>query len=112
MCSYKFLCNRLSSFMVSFSVLLTCTFGFSWQQWLENVNRHFDVRRNLLKTNLSKFRKCLTIVRHDVRKIFILFTTVIFINKNSVAQDSITVDYLLDKIETQQLKHNNYFLDG
>lgn len=28
------------------------------------------------------------------------------------AQDSITVDYLLDRIETQQLKQNNYFLDG
>jgi hypothetical protein len=65
-----------------------------------------------LKTNLSKFRRCLTIVRHDVRKIFILFTTVIFINKNSVAQDSITIDYLLDRTETQQLKHNNYFLHG
>ena len=28
------------------------------------------------------------------------------------AQDSITIDYLLDKIETQQLKRNDYFLEG
>src|ERR1700710_1602418 len=35
-----------------------------------------------------------------------------FLNVEAKAQDSITVDYLLDKIETQQLKHNNYFLDG
>ena len=36
----------------------------------------------------------------------------IFVLMATKAQDSITVDYLLDKIETQQLKHNNYFLDG
>ncbi|HEY2726876.1 MAG TPA: hypothetical protein VGI61_06860, partial [Parafilimonas sp.] len=35
-----------------------------------------------------------------------------FFNINSTAQDSITVDYLLDRIETQQLKHNNFFLNG
>jgi hypothetical protein len=29
-----------------------------------------------------------------------------------IAQDSITVDYLLDKIETQQLKRNNFFIEG
>lgn len=28
------------------------------------------------------------------------------------AQDSNTINYLLDKIETQQLKRNNFFLDG
>lgn len=32
--------------------------------------------------------------------------------KYVVAQDSLTVDYLLDKIETQQLKHNSYFIEG
>ena len=35
-----------------------------------------------------------------------------FINIGAQAQDSITVDYLLNKIETQQLKHTNYFIDG
>lgn len=33
-------------------------------------------------------------------------------NTESKAQDSITVDYLLDRIETQQLKRDGYFLDG
>lgn len=28
------------------------------------------------------------------------------------AQDNVTVDFLLDKIETQQLKRNNFFIDG
>ncbi len=28
------------------------------------------------------------------------------------AQDSITIDYLLDRIETQQLKRNDYFING
>ena len=35
-----------------------------------------------------------------------------FISVEAKAQDSINVDQLLDKIETQQLKHDNYFLDG
>ncbi|MEP6467326.1 MAG: hypothetical protein ABJB05_13535 [Parafilimonas sp.] len=34
------------------------------------------------------------------------------INSNSKAQDSINIDYLLDKIETQQLKRNDFFIDG
>ncbi len=37
---------------------------------------------------------------------------ILFIHVETKAQDSITVDYLLDKIESQQLKHNDYFLDG
>lgn len=41
-----------------------------------------------------------------------LFSWLFLINIHSKAQDSITVDYMLDKIETQQLKHNDYFIDG
>jgi len=41
-----------------------------------------------------------------------VISCILFINVEAKAQDSITVDYLLDKIETQQLKHNNYFIDG
>ncbi|HYJ62673.1 MAG TPA: hypothetical protein VEV62_02935, partial [Parafilimonas sp.] len=41
-----------------------------------------------------------------------VISCILFINIEAKAQDSITVDYLLDKIETQQLKRNNYFLDG
>jgi len=40
---------------------------------------------------------------------FIIFICVI---TNLNAQDSITLDYLLDKIETQQLKHNDFFIEG
>ncbi len=36
----------------------------------------------------------------------------LLISVKTTAQDSVTVDYLLDKIETQQLKHNDYFIDG
>ncbi len=45
---------------------------------------------------------------------FCVFTSLwLFLNSiESKAQDSITVDYLLDKIETQQLKRNNFFIDG
>src|SRR5947208_5894717 len=35
-----------------------------------------------------------------------------FLNTNVQSQDSITVDYLLDKIETQQLKRNDFFIEG
>ena len=31
---------------------------------------------------------------------------------NLTAQDTLTIDYLLDKIETQQLKRNDYFVEG
>ncbi len=40
------------------------------------------------------------------------FIILVFINTKIIAQDTLTTDYLLDKIETQQLKRNNYFLDG
>jgi hypothetical protein len=45
-------------------------------------------------------------------KVMVLILFVIFYIEGLHAQDSITIDYLLDKIETQQLKHNDYFLDG
>lgn len=35
-----------------------------------------------------------------------------FINIELKAQDSINIDYLLDKIETQQLKRNDFFIEG
>jgi hypothetical protein len=38
----------------------------------------------------------------------ILFVT----STSSRAQDSITIDHLLDRIETQQLKRNSFFMDG
>ncbi len=41
--------------------------------------------------------------------IFLLF---LIFSKRTYAQDSITIDYLLDKIETQQLKRNIFFIDG
>jgi hypothetical protein len=41
-----------------------------------------------------------------------VFSWLFFFASTTKAQDSITIDYLLDKIEVQQLKHNNYFLDG
>ena len=55
--------------------------------------------------------RCLTIVRHDASKFSLLILTIFTFNKSD-AQDSITVNYLLDKIETQQLKHNDYFIEG
>jgi hypothetical protein len=57
--------------------------------------------------SLSKKNISLTPLRRlTVCTILILIVTV------TKAQDSITIDYLLDKIETQQLKNNNYFLEG
>jgi hypothetical protein len=41
-----------------------------------------------------------------------IFLLIIIVSKEARAQDSITVDYLLDKIETQQLKRNNFFIEG
>lgn len=41
-----------------------------------------------------------------------LLIAIVLINIQSKAQDSITVDYLLDKIETQQLKRNDFFIAG
>ncbi|MEP6513471.1 MAG: hypothetical protein ABJA79_06360 [Parafilimonas sp.] len=35
-----------------------------------------------------------------------------FIGISVGAQDSLTIDYLLDRIETQQLKKSSYFMDG
>lgn len=35
-----------------------------------------------------------------------------FINIELKAQDSINIDYLLDKIKTQQLKRNDFFIEG
>jgi hypothetical protein len=36
----------------------------------------------------------------------------IFFSGLAAAQDSLTIDYLLDRIETQQLKRNDFFMDG
>lgn len=41
-----------------------------------------------------------------------VFSWLFFLSLNSYAQDTITVDYLLDKLETQQLKRNHYFIEG
>lgn len=41
-----------------------------------------------------------------------VFSWLIFLSFNAQGQDSLTIDYLLDKIEAPQLKHNDYFLDG
>ncbi|HVX26260.1 MAG TPA: hypothetical protein VHB70_07955 [Parafilimonas sp.] len=43
---------------------------------------------------------------------FLLICFVISLVQSSYAQDSITIDYLLDKIETQQLKRNDFFIEG
>lgn len=40
------------------------------------------------------------------------FIVSLFISTKIFSQDSLTIDYLLDKIETQQLKHNNFFIEG
>ena len=45
-------------------------------------------------------------------KVLYFFTIIVLTSNKSIAQDSITVDYLLDKIETQQLKRNDFFIDG
>jgi hypothetical protein len=45
-------------------------------------------------------------------KQLIILLLVIIVSKQTDAQDSITVDYLLDKIETQQLKRNDFFIEG
>ncbi len=50
--------------------------------------------------------------RNKVFKCLALFFLLLLIVLETQAQDSITVDYLLDKIETHQLKRNSYFLDG
>ena len=42
----------------------------------------------------------------------LVIIVLIFSCLKSFSQDSITVDYLLDKIETQQLKRNNFFIEG
>ncbi|MBV9962547.1 MAG: hypothetical protein JO072_09900 [Parafilimonas sp.] len=39
-------------------------------------------------------------------------TIFLFVFVTAKSQDSITVDYLLDKIETQQLKRNDFFIEG
>lgn len=44
-------------------------------------------------------------------KLPLIFLSVIVSTKSS-AQESITVDYLLYKIETQQLKRNDFFIEG
>ncbi len=41
-----------------------------------------------------------------------IFLVIIILSKETHAQDSVTVDYLLDKIETQQLKRNDFFIEG
>ena len=45
-------------------------------------------------------------------KVMALILFVIFCIEGLHAQDSITIDYLLDRIETQQLKRNDFFIDG
>ncbi|HEY2726640.1 MAG TPA: hypothetical protein VGI61_05675 [Parafilimonas sp.] len=45
-------------------------------------------------------------------KRFLIFSLFIIVHNQSYSQGSITVDYLLDKIETQQLKHNDSFIEG
>jgi hypothetical protein len=45
-------------------------------------------------------------------KVMVLTVFVILCIKVLHAQDSIAIDYLLDKIEAQQLKHNDFFIDG
>ena len=61
------------------------------------VHRHFDLRRNLNVTILNRLAIVLP---------FIFFTV------TTTAQDSLTIDYLLDRMETQQLKRNDFFIDG
>ncbi len=80
--------------------------------YINFFDRHFDIRRNLLNIMLIRLKRCLTVVLHNASKLFVFIIILIFVNNNLRAQDSITVDYLLDKIETQQLKRNHYFIDG
>lgn len=42
----------------------------------------------------------------------LIFLLAIIVSNQIFSQDSITVDYLLDKIETQQLKRNDFFIEG
>ncbi len=70
-----------------FVVSLPCTFGILWQQKLSAFVA-------------SWFKQ------------LIIFSLVIIVSKQTNAQDSITVDYLLDKIETQQLKRTDFFIEG
>ena len=71
----------------------------------------FDLRRNPSLIKLFKFLRCLTIAQHNAAQFLLVILTVCAFTKTQ-AQDSITVDYLLDKIETQQLKHNDFFIEG
>src|SRR5215471_2785049 len=42
----------------------------------------------------------------------LIFFGMFFLSIQTFAQDSLTVDYLLDRMETQQLKRNSFFMDG
>ena len=65
----------------------------------------------LLNRRCMKIQK-LSCIAASWFKQLIIFILASIVSKQTSAQDSITVDYLLDKIETQQLKHNDYFIDG
>ena len=41
-----------------------------------------------------------------------VFSWLFFFASTLKAQDTLTIDHLLDKIETQQLKRNNFFIEG
>ena len=105
--------------MASFVVSLPCTICFSLRQLKAQqfVNAQAllkcltAIKRHRPTFKLFEFKRYLTIIPHDASKYFVIII-ILLTNNKSQAQDSLTVDYLLDKIETQQLKHNNYFIDG
>jgi hypothetical protein len=65
-------------------------------------------RGNLLLSNtgLTVWKRLAGIKR------LIMFSVLCFIANSAMAQDSLNIDYLLDRIETQQLKRNDFFMDG
>jgi hypothetical protein len=67
---------------------------FSWQRFFTSFRSQ---QSNLMAKSL---------------KFLLIIIVPFFSSFKSFSQDTITVDYLLDKIETQQLKHNDFFIEG
>ena len=86
----EFFFNQLRSSMASSLVSLPSTICFLW--------RHF--KRQDHNTGLTLLKR------------LAMLQIILSITIQSKAQGTITIDYLLGKIEMQQLTNDNYFIEG
>ena len=126
-----FLCSQLRHFMASPVASHFCTSALLcgnpdfYLRRHHIVHRHFDPdldrEGNLLHPCSQERRAFLGNVRNDFLKQRIGLTvlnrltvllTLCLCTLTATGQDSLTMDYLLDRIETQQLKRNDFFMDG